>query len=48
MQYVALAGPLVIGGLLKISYDVILYRAFRHVRPPEEEIAPSVQIGARP
>lgn len=36
MQHVALAGPLVIGGGLKIVYDVLLYRAFRHVRPPEE------------
>ena len=39
MQHVALAGPLVIGGVLKIGYDLLLYRAFRHVRPPEEEIA---------
>ena len=37
MQHVALAGPLVIGGALKILYDLLLYRAFRHVRPPEEE-----------
>jgi MFS family permease len=36
MQHVALAGPLVIGGGLKIAYDVLLYRAFRHVKPPEE------------
>src|SRR5262245_1389019 len=39
MQHVALAGPLIIGGGLKIAYDVLLYRAFRHVRPPEEEPA---------
>jgi predicted MFS family arabinose efflux permease len=37
MQHVALAGPLVIGGGLKIAYDILLYRAFRHVRPPEED-----------
>jgi MFS family permease len=42
MQHVALAGPLVIGGLLKIGYDLILYRSFRHVRPPEESIASSL------
>jgi len=36
MQHVALAGPLIIGGGLKIVYDVLLYRAFRLVRPPEE------------
>jgi predicted MFS family arabinose efflux permease len=28
MQHVALAGPLVIGGALKIAYDLLLYRAF--------------------
>jgi MFS family permease len=37
MQHVALAGPLVIGGALKITYDLLLFRAFRHLRPPEEE-----------
>jgi hypothetical protein len=36
MQHVALAGPLIIGGALKICYDVLLYRAFRHVKPPKE------------
>lgn len=28
--------PLVIGAVMKISYDVLLWRAFRAVRPPEE------------
>jgi MFS family permease len=37
MQQVVLAGPLFIGGTLKIAYDLLLYRAFRHVRPPEEK-----------
>jgi predicted MFS family arabinose efflux permease len=37
MERVALAGPLFIGGTLKIAYDVILYTQFRHVRPPEEQ-----------
>lgn len=36
MQHVALAGPVMIGGGLKIVYDLLLYRAFKHVRPPEE------------
>ena len=40
MQHIALAGPLIIGGGLKIVYDVLLYRAFRHVRPPEEVLGP--------
>jgi hypothetical protein len=30
---------LVIGGTLKIAYDLLLYRAFRHIRPPEEDVA---------
>jgi MFS family permease len=28
--------PLVIGAGMKIAYDLLLWRAFRHVRPPEE------------
>jgi MFS family permease len=36
MQYVVLAAPLFIGGGMKIVYDIMLYRSFRHVRPPEE------------
>jgi MFS family permease len=35
MQHV-LAGPLVVGGLLKIGYDLALYASFRHIKPPEE------------
>ena len=38
MQHVALAGPLIIGGALKIVYDLLLYRGFRRIRPPEEEV----------
>jgi MFS family permease len=47
MQHVALAGPLVIGGVLRIGYDLLLYRAFRHVRPPEEETAARSREGIR-
>ena len=28
--------PLVAGGGLKIGYDVLLYRKFRGIKPPEE------------
>jgi MFS family permease len=34
-----LALPLALGAGLKIGYDVMLWRAFRHVRPPEERPA---------
>ncbi len=36
MQSVAFSAPLVIGGGVKVSYDLLLYRAFRKLRPPEE------------
>jgi MFS family permease len=36
MQHVALAGPLLVGGILKVAYDLILWRSFRHLRAPEE------------
>lgn len=31
-----LGAPLLVGAALKISYDILLYAAFRRVRPPEE------------
>jgi MFS family permease len=36
MGRVAIMTPLVIGAAMKIGYDVLLYRSFRSVRPPEE------------
>lgn len=33
--------PLVIGAGMKIAYDLLLWRAFRHVRPPEEAAPPA-------
>jgi MFS family permease len=36
MQGLSLASPLVIAAGMKVSYDLLLWRAFRHVRPPEE------------
>jgi predicted MFS family arabinose efflux permease len=37
MQHLSLSAPLFIGGTLKIVYDLVLYRSFRHLRPPEEQ-----------
>jgi predicted MFS family arabinose efflux permease len=37
MQHVTLAAPLLVGGALKMIYDLALYRSFRHLRPPEED-----------
>ena len=36
IENVSLATPLFIAAGLKIAYDVLLYAAFRRVRPPEE------------
>jgi MFS family permease len=36
MQGSSLAAPLVIGAAMKIAYDVLLYGAFRRLKPPEE------------
>src|SRR2546425_6783146 len=37
MQSGAFSAPLLLGGGMKISYDIFLYRAFRGVKPPEEQ-----------
>ena len=36
MQHVAFSAPLVLGGGMKVIYDVLLFRNFRHLKPPEE------------
>jgi MFS family permease len=36
MQVVTFSAPLFAGGGIKIAYDVLLYRKFRHIKPPEE------------
>jgi MFS family permease len=36
MQAVSLGGPLLVGSAMKIGYDILLWRAFRHIKPPEE------------
>jgi len=39
MQHVALSTPLFLGGGIKIVYDLLLYAAFRRLKPPEEQPA---------
>jgi len=36
MEGISFSAPLVAGGGMKIGYDLLLYRAFRHLKPPEE------------
>jgi len=33
---VTFSAPLIAGGGIKIGYDVLLYKRFRHIKPPEE------------
>jgi MFS family permease len=37
MQTVSLGGPLLVGAAMKIGYDLLLWRAFRNIKPPEEQ-----------
>ena len=37
MQNLAFSAPFLIGGGMKVTYDLVLYRAFRKLRPPEEQ-----------
>lgn len=37
MQNLTFSAPLVIGGGTKVAYDLVLYRGFRKLRPPEED-----------
>jgi MFS family permease len=39
MQGQTLYLPLVVGAAMKIAYDLLLWRAFRSIRPPEEKLA---------
>jgi MFS family permease len=44
MQYVALAAPLFLGGGIKIAYDLLLYSAFRRLKPPEEKVMSTTTV----
>lgn len=39
MSVATLGLPFIISGLLKIPYDLVLWRTSRHVHPPEEQSA---------
>jgi len=48
MQRIALAAPLLLGGGLKIFYDLLLWRAFRHVKAPEEQSTQHSAVSIQP
>jgi MFS family permease len=37
MQFFTFSAPLLVGGGAKVAYDVLLYRSFRGLKPPEEK-----------
>jgi len=39
MQVLAFSAPLLVGGGTKVIYDLLLYRSFRRLKPPEEAVA---------
>jgi len=43
MQVLTFSAPLLVGGGAKVTYDVLLYRSFRRLKPPEEVTASAVQ-----
>ncbi|HVS61889.1 MAG TPA: MFS transporter [Thermoanaerobaculia bacterium] len=47
MEHASLAAPLVLGAGVKILYDLLLFAAFRRLRPPEERTA-SRDVAGRP
>ncbi|MBA3709096.1 MAG: MFS transporter [Planctomycetes bacterium] len=46
LPHVGLAMPLIACAALKITYDILLYWNFRHVKPPEEQVAAQVTVPA--
>ncbi|MCY4625318.1 MAG: MFS transporter [Chloroflexi bacterium] len=40
--------PLIVGGLVKVVYDLLLWQQFRNVRPPEEQSRPPERASAKP
>jgi len=43
-----LASPFALAGSVKIAYDLVLYRGFRHLRPPEERARTDVNRMSTP
>jgi hypothetical protein len=41
------SAPFVVGGVVKIAYDLTLWGLFRRVKPPEETIEPSSRLASR-
>jgi predicted MFS family arabinose efflux permease len=46
MQGMSMTTPLVIGAAMKVGYDLALWYAFRHQRPPEESQGAAESVAA--
>ncbi len=48
MQSVSFSLPLLVGGGVKVAYDLLLYKSFRKLKPPEERVRPSAMTNMAP
>jgi len=48
MQVLSFSAPLLVGGAAKVAYDLLLYKSFRGLKPPEEAVAPSTMTNVAP
>ena len=48
MQAVSFSAPLLVGGGAKVVYDLLLYKSFRKLKPPEEALRPSTMTNPAP
>ena len=48
MKVLSFSAPLLVGGAAKVAYDLLLYKSFSGLRPPEEAVAPSTMTNVAP
>ena len=48
MKVLSFSAPLLVGGAAKVAYDLLLYKSFRGLKPPEEAVAPSTMTNVAP
>src|SRR5438445_11030339 len=48
MQVLSFSAPLLVGGGAKVAYDLLLYKSFRRLKPPEEAVAPNTMTNVAP
>src|SRR5438128_3179578 len=48
MHVLSFSAPLLVGGAAKVAYDLLLYKSFRGLKPPEEAVPPSTMTNVAP